>query len=150
MLCDCVSFPFLSLVVDVDVDVDVALAVGVGVTVAIITNLTHSLIHLLTGTLDYLLYSPMRIRLMSVAAIPTEQEIVPESGRGLPSAVYPSDHMMLCVDVALSITGSGSVVNNNNNNSNTRNGGHGGYGRKTGVNTQGQSRLGSQRNSGMR
>ena len=65
------------------------------------------------GTLDYILFSPMRIRLMSVAAIPSPQEIEAESGEGLPSAVYPSDHLMLCIDVALSITGSGNVVSNN-------------------------------------
>jgi len=47
------------------------------------------------GTLDYILYSPMRIRLMAVAAIPSPQEITPESGPGLPSSVYPSDHLML-------------------------------------------------------
>jgi len=104
------------------------------------------------GTLDYLLYSPMRIRLMSVAQIPSPEEILPESGTGLPSAVYPSDHLMLCVDVALSITGSGSVVNNNNNNGGSGSGsgrggsGHGGYGRKQGVSTG----LGAHKRPGMR
>lgn len=103
------------------------------------------------GTLDYLLYSPMRIRLMAVAALPTEQEITPESGRGLPSAVYPSDHMMLCVDVALSITGSGSVVNNNNpSSSGSGSGGSRGYhGRKAGV-PQGGGMLAHKRTGGMR
>ena len=69
------------------------------------------------GTLDYILFSPMRIRLMSVAAIPSPQEIEAESGEGLPSAVYPSDHLMLCIDVALSITGSGNIVSNNHRHS---------------------------------
>ena len=50
---------------------------------------------------------------MSVAAIPSPQELEAESGEGLPSAVYPSDHLLLCADVALSITGNGSVVTNN-------------------------------------
>jgi CCR4-NOT transcription complex subunit 6 len=102
------------------------------------------------GTLDYMLFSPMRIRLMSVAQLPTEQEIMPESGRGLPSAVYPSDHMMLCVDVALSITGSGSVVNSNSPGGSGSNQGrgssHGGYGRKQGVSTG----LGAHKRPGMR
>jgi CCR4-NOT transcription complex subunit 6 len=62
------------------------------------------------GTLDYILFSPMRIRLMSVAALPTPQEIEMDSGEGLPSSVFPSDHLMLAVDVALSITGSGRYV----------------------------------------
>jgi CCR4-NOT transcription complex subunit 6 len=68
------------------------------------------------GTLDYILFSPMRIRLMSAAAIPTQQEIVRESGEGLPSSVYPSDHLMMAVDVALSITGAGNVLTNNHRN----------------------------------
>ncbi len=77
---------------------------------------------------------------MSVAAIPTPQELEAESGEGLPSAVYPSDHLMLCADVALSITGNGSVVTNNR---------HGQYGhpnRKTssgGTTLSGTGALGS-------
>lgn len=82
------------------------------------------------GTLDYILYSPMRIRLMAVAAIPSPQEITPESGPGLPSSVYPSDHLMLAIDVALSITGSGSVVNSN---SQSNRGGHYGRAKQGGV-----------------
>jgi CCR4-NOT transcription complex subunit 6 len=78
------------------------------------------------GTLDYIMFSPMRIRLMSVAAIPSPQELEAESGEGLPSAVYPSDHLMLCADVALSITGNGSVVTNN-----SRHGQYGHQNRKT-------------------
>lgn len=80
------------------------------------------------GTLDYILFSPMRIRLMSVAAIPTPQELEAESGEGLPSAVYPSDHLLLCADVALSITGNGSVVTNNR---------HGQYGHPNRKSSQG-------------
>jgi len=105
------------------------------------------------GTLDYLLYSPMRIRLMAVAALPTEADIAPESGRGLPSAVYPSDHMMLCVDVALSITGSGTVVNNNHPSAGgAGSGGSRGYhGRKAGGGVpQGGGGLLAHKRAGMR
>jgi CCR4-NOT transcription complex subunit 6 len=97
------------------------------------------------GTLDYILFSPMRIRLMSVAALPTPQEIEMDSGEGLPSSVFPSDHLMLAVDVALSITGSGSIMTNHgrqNSNSNSS-GSHSnsGYRGSKGVTMSGSSMM---------
>lgn len=104
------------------------------------------------GTLDYLLYSPMRIRLMAVAQLPTESDLSPDSGRGLPSAAHPSDHMMLCVDVALSITGSGNVVNNNNpvSGGGSSGGSRGYHGRKAGVPQGGGGGLLAHKRTGMR
>jgi mRNA deadenylase 3'-5' endonuclease subunit Ccr4 len=53
------------------------------------------------GTLDYIFYSTSRIRVIAVTSIPAEEDIRLVSGEGLPSACYPSDHILLCTDVAL-------------------------------------------------
>jgi endonuclease/exonuclease/phosphatase family metal-dependent hydrolase len=63
------------------------------------------------GTLDYVYYTPSRIRVLGAAALPEEHDIVALSGEGLPSACYPSDHVMLCVDMALAVSGNGSILN---------------------------------------
>lgn len=53
------------------------------------------------GTLDYVWYTPGRIRVLSAATVPDEQSLAEVCGEGLPSANYPSDHVMLYFDVAL-------------------------------------------------
>jgi len=63
------------------------------------------------GTLDYIYYSPARFRVLSVAPLPEEHDLRKLSGEGLPSACYPSDHLMLCADVALVTSGNGSILN---------------------------------------
>lgn len=57
------------------------------------------------GTLDYIWYTPGRIKVMACAAIPEEKDLL-ECGDALPNAVYPSDHVMICCDVALLAQGS--------------------------------------------
>jgi CCR4-NOT transcription complex subunit 6 len=57
------------------------------------------------GTLDYIFYTPSRLRVLAATSMPEEQEIKAVSGEGLPSACYPSDHMLLCCDVALATGG---------------------------------------------
>lgn len=64
------------------------------------------------GTLDYIWYTPSRIKVMACTALPDEKDLL-EFGDALPNAVYPSDHLMLCCDVALSSQG-GSVLRNPN------------------------------------
>ncbi len=73
------------------------------------TNYTASF----KGTLDYVFYTPSRLRVMAVTALPDEQEIRNSSGEGLPSTCYPSDHMMLCCDMALVVSGNGSILRHN-------------------------------------
>lgn len=63
------------------------------------------------GTLDYIYFTPSRLRVLAIAGIPEEREIRALSGEGLPSAAYPSDHLMLCADVAMMVSGSGSILN---------------------------------------
>jgi len=94
------------------------------------------------GTLDYVLFSPMRIRLMSVAGLPTPNEIEIDSGEGLPSSVYPSDHLMLVADVALSITGSGNIMTNSHRSGYRSN--------KTGITGSGMMLPGTTKRAGMR
>jgi mRNA deadenylase 3'-5' endonuclease subunit Ccr4 len=62
------------------------------------------------GTLDYIWYTPSRIKVMACTAIPDEKDLL-ECGEALPNAVYPSDHLMICCDVALSTQGA-SVLRN--------------------------------------
>ncbi len=63
------------------------------------------------GTLDYIYYSPNRLRIMAATSIPDENDIRQVAGEGLPCACYPSDHILLCCDVAMIVSGSGSVLN---------------------------------------
>lgn len=53
------------------------------------------------GCLDYIIYSPSRLRVLAIAAVPQEKDLERECGEGLPSATYPSDHIKLCCDMAL-------------------------------------------------
>lgn len=57
------------------------------------------------GTLDYIWYTPSRLRIMATTALPDENELLSYNYEGLPSANFPSDHLMLCCDIALVITG---------------------------------------------
>ena len=62
------------------------------------------------GTLDYICYTPSRLRVMAVSGIPEAADLESENGVGLPSASYPSDHLMLCCDLAFAVSGSGSIT----------------------------------------
>ena len=62
------------------------------------------------GTLDYIWYTPSRLRLLAVTNTPDPGDIFQLCGEGLPGACYPSDHVMLCVDMAFAVTGTGSVT----------------------------------------
>lgn len=53
------------------------------------------------GTLDYIWFSPSRLRLLSFVDIPDENELVCFQG-ALPNAIYPSDHFYLCSDFMIS------------------------------------------------
>jgi CCR4-NOT transcription complex subunit 6 len=70
------------------------------------------------GTLDYIWYTPGRIRVMACTAIPEEKDLL-EFGEALPNSVYPSDHLMICCDVALSTQGSSVLRNPNRKNGTT-------------------------------
>lgn len=61
------------------------------------------------GTLDYLWFTPARLRVLAVTALPEEEEIR-TSGEALPSAERPSDHLMLCSDFSLVASGPTSVL----------------------------------------
>lgn len=50
------------------------------------------------GVLDYIWFSGMHWRPLSVAPIPDEQELA-STGEALPNALYPSDHLMLFSDL---------------------------------------------------
>lgn len=62
------------------------------------------------GTLDYIFYTHTRIRILAVAPMPEESDLISSSGEGLPSACYPSDHISLCCDVAMVSSGTGSIL----------------------------------------
>lgn len=63
------------------------------------------------GTLDYIYYTPSRLRVLAATSMPEEADLRATSGEGLPSACYPSDHLMLCCDVAMIASGNGSILN---------------------------------------
>ena len=63
------------------------------------------------GTLDYVFYSPNRLRIMAATTIPDEVDLKQVAGEGLPCACYPSDHILLCCDVAMIVSGNGSIIN---------------------------------------
>ncbi len=65
------------------------------------------------GTLDYMFYTPSRLRVMAVSALPEEEEIRATGGEGLPSTSYPSDHLLLCCDMIMTVSGTGSIVRHN-------------------------------------
>lgn len=56
------------------------------------------------GTLDYIWYTPSRLKMLAVSTPPSEDDISTHC-EGLPSVQYPSDHILLCCDVALNILG---------------------------------------------
>eukprot|EP01041_Mallomonas_annulata_P008324 gene8324-17133_t len=58
------------------------------------------------GTLDYIWYSPSRIRVLAVSALPEEMEILAK-GEALPSPERPSDHLMVSCDLSLVASGGG-------------------------------------------
>jgi CCR4-NOT transcription complex subunit 6 len=62
------------------------------------------------GTLDYIWYTPGRLRVLAVTNVPDPNELFEQCGEGLPSANYPSDHVMLCADVAFAVSGTGTVT----------------------------------------
>jgi mRNA deadenylase 3'-5' endonuclease subunit Ccr4 len=62
------------------------------------------------GTLDYIWYSPSRLRVMGVAQIPDLADFEASVGVGLPCVNYPSDHIMICTDLAFNITGAGLLT----------------------------------------
>ena len=66
------------------------------------------------GTLDYICYTPSRLRVMAVAAIPDSADLEQENGVGLPSASYASDHLMLFCDLAFAVSGSGGITRQTN------------------------------------
>jgi CCR4-NOT transcription complex subunit 6 len=62
------------------------------------------------GCLDYMFYSPQRLRVMAISNIPEAQELEAQNGPGLPSAMYPSDHLLLCADVTFQASGNGAIT----------------------------------------
>lgn len=62
------------------------------------------------GCLDYMFYTPQRLRVMAISNIPTAPELQAQNGPGLPSATYPSDHLLLCCDVTFAASGNGAIT----------------------------------------
>lgn len=83
-----------------------AMAAAFG-TEPLFTNYTASF----KGTLDYIFYTPGRLKILAVSNLPGEQDIRNVSGEGLPCACYPSDHLWLSCDVAMVLSGSGAILN---------------------------------------
>eukprot|EP01038_Epipyxis_sp_PR26KG_P004098 gene4098-5846_t len=80
------------------------------------------------GALDYIFYSPSKIRICAVSSIPNEIDLQMTCGEGLPSTCYPSDHLLLSCDVALlpnstvsSMLSNNQSHHNNNSNKNSNN-----------------------------
>lgn len=65
------------------------------------------------GTLDYIFYTPSKLRILAVSDMPEEYDLIATSGDGLPSSCYPSDHLMLCTDVAISSSGGNGLSSQN-------------------------------------
>jgi CCR4-NOT transcription complex subunit 6 len=62
------------------------------------------------GTLDYVWYTPGRLRVLAASNVPDANDLTATCGEGLPSASYPSDHIMLCADMTLTVTGAGTIT----------------------------------------
>jgi mRNA deadenylase 3'-5' endonuclease subunit Ccr4 len=62
------------------------------------------------GTLDYIIYTPARLKIMAASSIPEAHDLEAEVGVGLPSPSHASDHIMLCCDVSFVSSGSGSIT----------------------------------------
>lgn len=89
-----------------ELDLQSALAAGFGEEPKF-TNFTQKF----KGTLDYIFYTPSRLRIMAVTTFPEESEVAAMAGEGLPCVSYPSDHIYLCCDVAL--IGTGNILQDN-------------------------------------
>ena len=63
------------------------MATAIG-TEPVFTNFTATF----KGTLDYIWYTPGRLKVLAVNDIPDPLDIFEQCGDGLPSACYPSDH----------------------------------------------------------
>jgi mRNA deadenylase 3'-5' endonuclease subunit Ccr4 len=88
-----------------DLELASAMQTGLG-SEPLFTNFTANF----KGTLDYIWYTPGRLRLLAVTNFPDPASLVEQCGEGLPGASYPSDHVMLCSDMAFALTGSGTVT----------------------------------------
>jgi CCR4-NOT transcription complex subunit 6 len=73
------------------------------------------------GTLDYIFYTPSKLRILAVTAPPDENDVRAVAGDGLPCPCYASDHILLCCDVAMINSGSGSIFSSDGNNNNNNN-----------------------------
>lgn len=89
-----------------NLDISSAMLTGLGNEPAF-TNYTTNF----KGTLDYVFYSTQRLRVLAITNMPEEHELSSSRGEGLPNACYPSDHLMMCCDMALA--GNGPIINNN-------------------------------------
>lgn len=94
-------------------DLESVMATATG-TEPIFTNYTANF----KGTLDYIFYTPGRLKILAVTNVPDEHEVANLSGEGgLPCACFPSDHVWLSCDVAIVTAASGgSILNNDMNN----------------------------------
>ena len=50
------------------------------------------------GCLDYIWYTPSRLRVLAVYNVPDERSFEAQGLLGLPGVNYPSDHLLLCCD----------------------------------------------------
>jgi CCR4-NOT transcription complex subunit 6 len=67
------------------------------------------------GTLDYMWYTPSRLKVLAVSNIPDESEVI-QYGEALPNVCYPSDHLLLCCDLLLTASSGNNSVNAMRNN----------------------------------
>lgn len=101
------DFVILPPIHDIAHSIELASAMQAAIgTEPLFTNFTANF----KGTLDYIWYTPSRLRLLAVANIPDPADIFELCGDGLPSACYPSDHIMLCTDMAFVQSGTGSIT----------------------------------------
>lgn len=62
------------------------------------------------GCLDYIWYTPSRLRVLAVYNIPDERSFEIQGLEGLPAVNYPSDHLLLCCDFM--VIGGGGLLRN--------------------------------------
>lgn len=62
------------------------------------------------GTLDYLWYTPSRLKVLAVSNLPEENELL-SYGEALPNVCYPSDHLLLCSDMCLTASNGNNSMN---------------------------------------
>jgi CCR4-NOT transcription complex subunit 6 len=100
------------------------------------TNFTASF----KGTLDYIFYTPSRLKILAVSNLPDEHDVASQCSNnntdypaqqpmGLPCASFPSDHLYLSCDVAMVVSGNGSILqpSGHSNNNSHHHGGHGSH-----------------------